>query len=100
MAFLLLPDKSGQHMTQLVGHPTNMKPQHGLHDADASSMPFLQQPSSWQSMKVATHARGQQKMKNLRDECTNLQKIHRNSQEDDTNLTVMWSGPVTSDEEM
>jgi hypothetical protein len=51
-------------------------------------------------MKVATHARGQQKMKNLRDECTNLQKIHRNSQEDDTNLTVMWSGPVTSDEEM
>jgi hypothetical protein len=44
MAFLLLPDKSGQHMMQPVGRPVSMKPQIGLHDTDTSSMPFLQQP--------------------------------------------------------
>jgi hypothetical protein len=72
VAFLLLPGKSGQHMTQPVGRPTSMKPQIGLHDADASSMPFLQQPISWPSVKVARHARGQQRMKNPRDRCTDL----------------------------
>jgi hypothetical protein len=72
-------------MTQPVGCPASLKPQIGLHDTDASSMPFLQQLISWPSVKVATHVRGQQRMKNPRDRCTYLQKFHRNHQEDITN---------------
>jgi hypothetical protein len=59
MAFLLLPDKSGQHMMQPVGRPVSMKPQIGLHDTDTSSMPFLQQPILWPYVKVGTYGRGQ-----------------------------------------
>jgi hypothetical protein len=62
-------------------------------------MSFLQQPISWPFVKVAIDERGQQRMKNHRDISIDLQNFHR-YQEDDTNLTMMWSELVTNDEEL
>jgi hypothetical protein len=50
-------------------------------------------------VKVAIDERGQQRMKNPRDISIDLQNFHR-YQEDDTNLTMMWSELVTNDEEL